>query len=88
MADRGFRPLPEARRLLALHGANFRFCDTRVAQDFDVVLEADPVQLAPDVLFDRNDTLMSGARYRAVAFEKRCRDQAVVLARMTGCRSA
>lgn len=57
--------------LLALHTANFRFCDTGVARDFDVVLEADPTQLTADVLFDRDNRLMAGARYRAVGFEKR-----------------
>jgi SAM-dependent methyltransferase len=57
--------------LLALHTTNFRFCDTRVARDFAVVLEADPAQLAPDVVFDRNNRLMTGPRYRAVGFEKR-----------------
>ena len=59
--------------LLLLHTTNFRFCDTRVASDFDDVYEADPQHLAPDVLFDRNNRLMSGerARYRAVAFQKR-----------------
>jgi SAM-dependent methyltransferase len=59
--------------LLLLHTTNFRFCDTSVARDFDVVYEADPKHLALDVLFDRNNQLMSGERerYRAVAFEKR-----------------
>lgn len=59
--------------LLVLHTTNFRFCDTAVAGDFDVVFEADPQHLAPDVLFDRNNRLMSGERerYRAVAFQKR-----------------
>jgi SAM-dependent methyltransferase len=59
--------------LLVLHTTNFRFCDTAVARDFDVVYEADPKHLALDVLFDRDNRLMSGerARYRAVAFEKR-----------------
>ncbi len=59
--------------LLVLHTTNFRFCDTAVARDFDVVYEADPKHLAPDVLFDRNNRLMSGERerYRAVAFQKR-----------------
>jgi SAM-dependent methyltransferase len=59
--------------LLLLHTTNFRFCDTAVAGDFDVVYEADPKHLALDVLFDRNNRLMSGERerYRAVAFEKR-----------------
>jgi SAM-dependent methyltransferase len=59
--------------LLVLHTTNFRFCDTAVAHDFDVVLEADPEHLAPDVLFDRDNRLMPGERqrYRAVAFKKR-----------------
>jgi SAM-dependent methyltransferase len=59
--------------LLVLHTTNFRFCDTAAAGDFDVVYEADPEYLAPDVLFDRNNRLMSGERqqYRAVAFQKR-----------------
>jgi SAM-dependent methyltransferase len=57
--------------LLLLHTANFRFCDTATAQLFDVALEADPTQLAPDVLFDRRDRLMPGVRYRAVGFRKR-----------------
>ena len=59
--------------LLILHTTNFRFCDTTVAGDFEVVLEADPADLAPDVLFDRDNRLMPGERerYRAVAFEKR-----------------
>jgi SAM-dependent methyltransferase len=59
--------------LLMLHTTNFRFCDTAVARDFDVVYEADPKHLAIDVLFDRNNRLMSGERerYRAVAFKKR-----------------
>jgi SAM-dependent methyltransferase len=59
--------------LLVLHTTNFRFCDTAAARDFDVVYEADPKHLALDVLFDRNNRLMSGERerYRAVAFQKR-----------------
>jgi SAM-dependent methyltransferase len=59
--------------LLLLHTTNFRFCDTAVARDFDVVYQAEPRHLAPDVLFDRNNQLMNGerARYRAVVFQKR-----------------
>jgi SAM-dependent methyltransferase len=57
--------------LLLLHTTNFRFCDTQVAQTFDVVLEADPAELAPDAVFDRNNRLLEGARYCAVAFRKR-----------------
>jgi SAM-dependent methyltransferase len=56
---------------LLLLTTNFRFCDTDTAQDFDVMLEADPEQLAPDVLFDKNNVLMPGERYHAVAFRKR-----------------
>jgi SAM-dependent methyltransferase len=57
--------------LLLLHTTNFRFCDTATAQDFDTVFEVDPAQLAPDVLFDRNNKLMKDVRYCAVAFSKR-----------------
>lgn len=57
--------------LLVLHTTNFRFCDTAASEGFDVVLEADPDQLATDVKFDRNNRLMDGVRYRAVAFRKR-----------------
>jgi SAM-dependent methyltransferase len=56
--------------LLLLHTSNFRFCDAAVAEGFEVVLEADPTQLAPDVLFDRHDRLMPGVRYPAVGFRK------------------
>ena len=57
--------------LLLLHTTNFRFGDTAVAGDFEIVLEADPAQLAPDVLFDRNNRLLPGARYLPVGFRKR-----------------
>jgi SAM-dependent methyltransferase len=56
--------------LLLLHTTNFRFCDTAASKDFDVALEADPAQLASDVLFGRDNRLMEGERYRAVAFRK------------------
>jgi SAM-dependent methyltransferase len=56
--------------LLFLHTTNFRFCDTSVSADFDVVLEASMHQLADDVLFDRDNRLMAGARYREVGFRK------------------
>jgi SAM-dependent methyltransferase len=59
------------RGILVLHTTNFRFCDSSVAGDFDVVLEADAAQLAPDVLFDRDNKLITGARYHPVAFRKR-----------------
>jgi len=59
--------------LLVLHTTSFRFCDTAVARDFEVVLEAEPAHLAPDALFDRDNRLMPGERerYRAVVFQKR-----------------
>jgi SAM-dependent methyltransferase len=57
--------------LLLLHTTNFRFSDTRVAREFDTLLEATPDQMAPDVQFDRNNRLIHGPRYRAVAFRKR-----------------
>jgi SAM-dependent methyltransferase len=57
--------------ILFLLTTNFRFCDTAVSQDFDLVLEADLAQLAPDVLFDSNNRLLPGARYRPAGFRKR-----------------
>jgi len=57
--------------LLLLHTTNFRFSDTRVARDFDTLLEATPDQMAPDIQFDRNNRLIHGPRYCAVAFRKR-----------------
>lgn len=57
--------------LLLLHTTSFRFCDTVVAPLFDVVLEARPDQLAPDLLFDRDGRLMAGERYLPVGFRKR-----------------
>lgn len=59
--------------LLLLHTSSFRFCDTTVAAGFKVVHEAQPQDLAPDPLFDRDNRLMPGERqrYRAVAFQKR-----------------
>jgi 2-polyprenyl-3-methyl-5-hydroxy-6-metoxy-1,4-benzoquinol methylase len=58
------------RGLLLLLNTNFRFGDTAIAKDFDVVLRADSGQLGPDVLFDRNNALMKGVRYYDVAFCK------------------
>lgn len=57
--------------ILFLLTTNFRFCDTAVSREFDVVLQADVAQLAPDVLFDVNNKLLPGARYRPAAFRKR-----------------
>jgi 2-polyprenyl-3-methyl-5-hydroxy-6-metoxy-1,4-benzoquinol methylase len=56
--------------LLFLHTTSFRFCDTQAAAGFVSVFEARPDQLAPDVLFDRDNRLMPGMRYRPVAFRK------------------
>jgi SAM-dependent methyltransferase len=56
--------------LLFLHTSNFRFGDTAVARDFDVVFEATPEQLAPDVIYDRSNRLLPGVRYLPVAFRK------------------
>jgi SAM-dependent methyltransferase len=56
--------------LIFLHTTNFRFCDTVLAAEFDVVLEAQPEQMAPDVLFDREGRLMLGERYFPVGFRK------------------
>jgi SAM-dependent methyltransferase len=57
--------------LLFIHTSNFRFGDTAVARDFDVVLEASPDQLAPDVVYDRSNRLLLGTRYLPVGFRKR-----------------
>jgi Methyltransferase domain len=57
--------------LLLLHTTNFRFNDTAIAQQFEVVLKAAPEQLAHDVLFDRNNNLLQGVRYYDVGFRKR-----------------
>lgn len=57
--------------LLLLHTTSFRFCDTAIAEEFDVVLEAEPDQMAADVHFGRDNRLLAGERYRAVAFRKR-----------------
>ena len=57
--------------ILFLHTANFRFGDTAISQTFDTVLNADPVNLAPDVQFDSDNRLLAGQRYLPVAFRKR-----------------
>jgi SAM-dependent methyltransferase len=57
--------------ILFLHTTNFRFCDTLISRNFDTLFEASPTQLATDVLFDSNNTLLPGARYLPVAFRKR-----------------
>ena len=57
--------------LLFLHTTNFRFCDTAAADAFEMALEAQPEQMASDVIFDRRGRLMSGERYYPVGFRKR-----------------
>jgi SAM-dependent methyltransferase len=57
--------------LLVLHTTSFRFCDTEVAGNFDVLLEAEPGQMADDVQFGRDNIRLEGERYRAVIFRKR-----------------
>jgi 2-polyprenyl-3-methyl-5-hydroxy-6-metoxy-1,4-benzoquinol methylase len=57
--------------LLLLHTTNFRFCDTSIFAEFTPVLAAEAGQLAPDVIFDRDNQLLAGERYHAVAFRKR-----------------
>jgi 2-polyprenyl-3-methyl-5-hydroxy-6-metoxy-1,4-benzoquinol methylase len=57
--------------LLLLHTTSFRFCDTAIAAGFDVLLEAELEQMAADVHFGPDNRLLTGDRYRAVAFRKR-----------------
>jgi SAM-dependent methyltransferase len=56
--------------LLFLHTTNFRFCDTAVSKSFEVILDAQPDQMAPDALFDRANRLMPGRQYYSVGFRK------------------
>ena len=63
--------------LLFLHTTNFRFADTAAARDFEVVLEAPPEEMAPDLLFDPEGRLMRGERYLAVGFRKRAETAAI-----------
>ncbi len=57
--------------LLFLHTTNFRFGDTVAAREFDIVLDARPEQMAPDMLFDRKGRAMPGVLYYPVGFRKR-----------------
>jgi SAM-dependent methyltransferase len=57
--------------LLFLLTTNFRFCDTDAAGHFETVLSAREADLAPDLLYDRDNRLMPGARYNDVVFRKR-----------------
>jgi len=57
--------------LLLLHTTSFRFRDTAVAADFDILLEAELEQMAADVQFGRDNRRLPGARDRAVVFRKR-----------------
>ena len=57
--------------LLFLHTTNFRFADTAAAGGFEIVLQARPEQMAPDLLFDREGRLLPGECYFPVGFRKR-----------------
>jgi SAM-dependent methyltransferase len=57
--------------LLLLHTANFRFSDTSAYARCEVLLEATPQQMAPDLLYGRDNQLLQGEQYRAVAFRKK-----------------
>ena len=56
--------------LLLLHTANFRFSDTAAAAQFEPMLHATSEQMAPDLLYGRDNMLLEGQRYTAVAFRK------------------
>jgi SAM-dependent methyltransferase len=57
--------------LLFLHTTSFRFRDTAIAAGFDVLLEAEPEQMAADVHFGPDNQRLWGERDRAVVFRKR-----------------
>lgn len=57
--------------LLFIHTTNFRFADTVTAQLFETVLEAPAEEIAADLLYDRDNRLIAGARYRPVGFCKK-----------------
>lgn len=54
--------------LLFLYGSNFRFADTSVASNFQVVLNTSVPDGAP--LYDRHNRLLTGSRYLEVGFRK------------------
>jgi SAM-dependent methyltransferase len=56
---------------LFLLTTNFRFCDTRASRDFELALSAEVENLASDLIYDRNNQLMPGMRYRDAVFRKR-----------------
>ena len=57
--------------LLFLHTTNFRFCDTRVAAQFDVMLSAPPEAMSVDGKFDRDNRLLQNVQYFDVGFRRR-----------------
>lgn len=57
--------------LLFLHTTNFRFCDTAIAAQFEVVLTAAPEEMAVDGKFDRDNRLLKNVQYFDVGFRKR-----------------
>lgn len=58
---------------LFIHTSNFRFRDSAAAPLFETVLEAQPEQIAADLLYDRNNRLLETLRYSEVGFRKRAR---------------
>jgi SAM-dependent methyltransferase len=68
---RGFTRCLAPGGLLFLHTTNFRFADTAAAAGFEIVLRAQPEQMAPDLLYDRDGRLLPGERYFPVGFRKR-----------------
>ena len=57
--------------VLFLHSASFRLCQTDVAAEFDIVLEAAREEMGPDRQFGRDNRAIAGERCRAVAFRKK-----------------
>jgi len=57
--------------LLCLVTTNFRFADTAAADGFEPVLHIDPSQMAPDLLYGRDNRLLKGERYTEVVFVKK-----------------
>lgn len=56
---------------LFLHTTNFRFCDTAVAAQFEVMLSAAPEAMSVDGKFDRDNRLLPNVQYFDVGFRKR-----------------
>jgi SAM-dependent methyltransferase len=54
--------------LLVIENAMFRFCDTRLARDFETVLKVNLEERVP--LYDRNNVLLPDTKYSDVVFRK------------------